>query len=128
MSDQYMGQKMVEDEHLGDFLEAYEEVTGEVLTVLEGGESPDFICERPTGQCVGVELTRPHHDYETAKWDRCWAVSRAMNNFDLLDAVHGIVAKKARRRARAGWRLPSSTILVVQLIDYTFSSLTWFEE
>jgi hypothetical protein len=126
MSDQQMGQKMVEDEQLSDFLEAYEEVTGETLSLLQGGESPDFICERESGERVGVELTRPHHDYETTRWDRIWAVSRAMDDFDLMDAVHSIVAKKARKRAGAGWRLPGNTILVVQLVDYAFATFGWF--
>lgn len=128
MSDQYMGQKMVEDEQLSDFLEAYEEVTGQALTVLAGGESPDFICERPTGERVGVELTRPHHDYEMARWDRIWAVDRAMHGYGLLEAVHSIVAKKARKRSARGWRLPDNTILVVQLVDYNFGSFRWFAD
>jgi hypothetical protein len=123
-----MGQKMVEGDQLTDFLEAYEEVTGETLAVVEGGERPDFICERETSERVGVELTRPHHDHEMAKRDAIWAISRAMNTFELLDAVHSIVAKKARLRSGEGWRLPGNTILVVQLCDYTFDSVRWFDQ
>jgi hypothetical protein len=126
MSDQQMGQKMVEDEQLSDFLEAYEDVTGEALTVVGGGESPDFICERENGERVGIELTRPHDDYEMARWDRIWAVEHSMNDHDLLDAIHSIVAKKARKRAGVGWRLADNTILLVQLVDYTFASFGWF--
>jgi hypothetical protein len=128
MSDQYIGQKMIEEEDLWRFLESYEEVTGQRLEVVGGGERPDFICRRPTAELVGVELTRPHHDYEMARWDRIWADSMAMDTYDLLDAVHTIVAQKARKRRRAGWRLSHNTILVVKLVDYTFGSLRWFSE
>ena len=116
---------MVEDEQLSDFLEAYENVTGEILTVVGAGERPDFICERQAGEAVGVELTRPQHDYSMVKQDRIWAVSQTMNYFDLMDAVYGIVAQKAVKRAGSGWRLPDNTILVVQLIDYTFEPQMW---
>src|ERR1017187_9945182 len=105
MSDQYVGQKMVEEEDLYLFLDAYEEVTGQALEVVGGGESPDFICRRPTGELVGVELTRPQHDYETARWDRIWAQSMTMDTYDLLDAIHVIVAQKARKRLRCGWQI-----------------------
>ena len=54
MSDQYIGQKMVEEEDLASFLAAYEEVTGQALELVGSGESPDFICRRPTGEAVGV--------------------------------------------------------------------------
>ena len=47
MSDQYIGQKMVEEEDLYHFLDAYAEVTGQALEVVGCGERPDFICRRP---------------------------------------------------------------------------------
>lgn len=128
MSDQYIGQKMVEEEDLYLFLDAYEEVTGQALEVVGCGERPDFICRRRTGELVGVEITRPQHDYEMATWDRIWAESTAMDTYDLLDAIHLIVAQKARKRLRGGWRLPANTILVVKLVDYTCGSLRWFSE
>jgi hypothetical protein len=128
MSDQYIGQKMVEEEDLCLFLDAYEEVTGQALEIVGSGESPDFICRRPTGEVVGIELTRPQHAYEMARWNRIWAESMAMDACDLLDAIHLIVAQKARKRLRGGWRLPANTILVVKLVDYNFGSLQWFSE
>lgn len=128
MSDQHIGKKMVEEEDLYLFLDAYEEVTGQALEVVGCGERPDFICRRLTGELVGVELTRPQHDYEIARWDRIWAESLAMDPYDLLDAIHAIVAQKVRKRLRGDWRLPANTILVVKLVDYTFGSLRWFSE
>lgn len=128
MSDQYFGQKMIEEEDLHLFLDAYRAATDQTLEVVDSGESPDFICRRPTGDFVGVELTRPQHDYQQAVWDKIWAENMEMDTYDLLDAIHAIVAQKARMRLRGHWRLPASTILVVKLVDYTFASLRWFSQ
>jgi hypothetical protein len=128
MSDQYIGKKMVEEEDLKRFLEAYEEVTGEALKIIDGGERPDFIAVRTTGEQVGIELTRTPHDYEMAQWDRIFGTIHPMNDFDVLDTVHCIVDQKAKKRAEGNWRLPSNTILVIKLIDYTFMFPGWFEK
>lgn len=128
MSDQEMGKKMVEAEDLDRFLDAYEEVTSERLEVLEGGERPDFICARPSGEKVDVELTRPHHDHETVVWDRILGSGRRMMDFDLLPAIHSIIEKKTPKLSTDGWRLSDAAILVVQLVDYTFRSWEWLSE
>jgi hypothetical protein len=72
MSDDDLGEKLVEEEELLQFLEAYETITGELLTILNRGESPDFTCERPSGQVIGVELARSPHDHDMAVHDRIW--------------------------------------------------------
>jgi len=111
MSDRDLGKKMVEEEHLLRFLEAYAKVTGVSMKVVSNGESPDFICTRPSGEQVGVELVRSPHDYNGAVWDRIWT-DRAMSAHDLLAAVHVIVADKQQSVL---WRTPGSTILVIEL-------------
>ncbi|PYK50331.1 MAG: hypothetical protein DME20_04515 [Verrucomicrobia bacterium] len=58
MSDRDLGKKMVEEEHLLRFLEAHAKVTGVSMKVVSNGESPDFICTRPSGERVGIELAR----------------------------------------------------------------------
>jgi len=128
MSDQQMGKKMVEAEALDRFLAAYEEVTRERLVVLGEGERPDFICARQSGEKIGVELTHPHHDHETVVWDRILAPDRKMIDFDLLPAIHSAIEKKMLKLSTNGWRLPEATILVVQLVDYTFRSWAWLSE
>jgi len=127
MSDQYVGKKMVEEEDLYRFLEAYEEVTGERLEVIDGGERPDFIAVRSTGEQIGIELTRAPHDYQMARWDRILGAVHPMNDFDLLAAVQNIVDQKAKKRGEGNWRLPSNSILVIKLIDYTFMFPNWFK-
>jgi len=51
-----------------------------------------------------------------------------MSAHDLLAAVHVIVADKQRKRQSVHWRTPDSTVLVIELLDYTFDSLTWMQD
>jgi len=116
---------MMEEEHLLQFLEAYAKVTGIAMSVVDNrGESPDFICARPTGEHVGVELARSPHDYDGAVWDSIWT-DQTMSAYDLLDAVHTIIKDKEHKRHSAHWRTPDSTILIIELLDYKFDSLAW---
>ena len=127
MSDQNMGKKMVEGVGLEQFLDAYAVVTGTPMAVVSSGESPDFICARPNGKQVGIELARSSHDYHSAKWDKMME-DRVMSARDLLDAVNITIEQKRRKIKSAHWRTPYCTILVVQLLDYTFDSLAWTKE
>ncbi len=126
MSESNLGKKMVEEEHLSYFLDAYTTVTGTTLTVCGSGESPDFICTRDSGELVGVELARSPHDHDLAVHDRTWT-DRTMESYDLLDAISGIIAAKECKRLSPHWRTPSNTILVIELLDYSFDSLRWTE-
>ena len=45
------------------------DTTGESLAIIECSERPDFICKRPDGTLVGVELTRVMRDPESARCD-----------------------------------------------------------
>jgi hypothetical protein len=62
--------KMVEDWHPALFTEAYEAGTGQRLTRVQSGERPDFVCLRPNGRLVGVELTQVFRDSDIAFADR----------------------------------------------------------
>jgi len=121
MSDNDLGKKLVEEEHLFQFLDAYETVTDVALTIRSRRESPDFICALPSGGLVGVELARSPHDYEMAVHDRIWA-DRTLASFDLLASVSSIIAVKEHKRQSQRW---PNTILVVELLDYSFESLAW---
>ena len=100
MSDDDLGKKLVEEEELLQFLEAYETITGELLTILNRGESPDFTCERPSGQVIGVELARSPHDHDMAVHDRIWG-DRTKSAFNLIASVSVMIAEKERKRASA---------------------------
>lgn len=121
MSDSDLGKKLVEEEHLLQFLDAYQTVAGTALSLYCRSESPDFLCAAPSGELVGVELARSPRSYETRIDDRIWT-DCTLSSFDLLASVAKIVAAKEHLRRSHGWR---STILVVELLDYSFESLAW---
>ena len=51
-----------------------------------------------------------------------------MSAHDLLAAVQVILANKQQKRQSVHWRTPHSTILVIELLDYTFDSLSWMRD
>jgi hypothetical protein len=126
MSGNYLGKKMVEEEQLLQFLEAYEVVTGVELRVLSRGERPDFVCAHPNGETVGVELSRSSHDYEMRTFDRIWS-DRILASHDLFDGIFGTIRLKSTKLLSADWRTPK-TILVVQSMDYAFDSFAWAKD
>ena len=127
MSDSNLGKKIVEEQHLSYFLDAYRTVTGTDLTIASSGESPDFICTLPSGELVGIELARSPHDHERAVDDRIWG-DGTMESYDLLDVIGGMIAAKQRKRESSHWRTPHNTILVIELINYSFDSLRWTDD
>jgi hypothetical protein len=127
MSDRDLGKKMIEEDHLLRFLEAYATVTGISMSVASKGESPDFICTVPSGERVGIELARSPHDYHRAVYDRIWT-DRTMSAHDLLSAVHMTIQDKQQKRQSSHWRTPDRTILVVELLDYAFDSFGWTQD
>ncbi|MBN8460980.1 MAG: hypothetical protein J0M04_24380 [Verrucomicrobia bacterium] len=126
MSDAEHAKKLFEIERLGRFLDAYGEVTGIRMHVLDSGERPDFLCVLPDGSPVGVELTRSPHDFETRSHDKIWS-DMSMDYFDLLDAIHTIIASKSKKLKEPNWR-SDQTILVVFLEDYAFESYDWIDD
>ena len=127
MSDSNLGKKLVEEEHLCYFLDAYRTVTGTTLTLSSWGESPDFTCTRGSGELVGVELARCPHDHDLALHDRIWTDCR-MESYDLLDAIGTIITSNEHKRQSPHWRTPNNTILVVELLHYSFDSLRWTDD
>jgi hypothetical protein len=121
MSDNDLGKKLVEEEHLFQFLDAYKTVTGIALVFRCRSESPDFICAYPSGELVAIELARSPHDHEMRVYDRICS-DRTLSTFDLLASVTSIVAIKEQKRQSDCW---PNTILVVELLDYSFESLSW---
>lgn len=124
MNDDEFGKKLVEEEHLFQFLEAYEVVTGIALCLQGRRESPDFLCSYPSGELIGIELARSPHNYDRRVHDRIWT-DCTLSTFDLLASIFTIVATKEYKRHTHDW---PETILVVELLDYTFESLRWTQD
>ncbi len=112
-----MGQKMVEEVHLGYFLDAYEWVTSERLHVDRADERPDFVCQRPDGSYVGIELTRVVRDPKAAWSDEVFSHQEYMSAHDAILRINCDIVVKDEKRRSGRWLLPDATILVVQLMD-----------
>lgn len=113
MSDQETGKKMVEEIELGYFIESYEYATRERLVVIENGERPDFICTRPNGLPVGVELTKVVRDPESAFWERTFNRQQYMSVWEVIDGIYTAVDRKEGERIKGNWLQADNTILVI---------------
>jgi hypothetical protein len=117
MSDKELGRKEVEWLELEPFLQAYKWTTGGALSVIESGENPDFVCIRPTGDIIGIELTKVTRRRDVAKWERILESKEEMAPYDMLIAVQALLDRKeTARRARYAAHVPQ-TMLVLQLVD-----------
>ena len=124
MSDRELGRKMVEEEELLSFLDAYNEVVEEHLTYNFGRyERPDFICYRPDGTPVGIELVRVMRDPELAQAEYILDRIEFMDGEDAHEMMFQMIEKKERKRRQPDWTLPGNTILVLQFIDCPISDL-----
>jgi hypothetical protein len=127
MSDQQIGKKEMELIDLHPFLEAYEYATGERLKLLGAAECPDFVCSRPTGEKIGIELTQIMRDPETAFADSIFG-REEMEPFEAVELIsHQLDTKEEKRQKNYGI-LSNKTILVFQLNDCPLSSLKNFIE
>ncbi|MDI7260489.1 MAG: hypothetical protein QME90_11285 [Thermodesulfobacteriota bacterium] len=123
MSDQQIGKKEEERIRLHYFLDAYEEITGEELSIVANGERPDFICKRIDGLNMGVELTKVTRDPGSAVCDRILNRREYMDPFEALDRIYMAIERKNEQRAKGDWLFSDDTILVIQLMDCTLSGL-----
>lgn len=125
MSDQELGKKQVEGRKLDPFLEAYEWTTKSTLSVVEVGESPDFVCARETGKFIGLELTRAMRRRDIARWERILDRKEEMGPHDMLMELQALLEQKEEaRRARYVTRVPQ-TMLVLQLVDGSLDVLQY---
>ncbi len=123
MSDQDMGKKMVEEYELEYFIDAYKSAIGQELVVECTSEKPDFICERPDGTRVGIELTKVMRDPETALWEETFDHQEYMDISSALDLVYRTVENKAKKMTKNKGIGISNIILVLQLMDCPLSGL-----
>ena len=125
MSDQELGKKMVEEIELGFFLEAYKGAVEEDLAcdLFGRGERPDFVCKRPDGTPVGVELVKVMRDPRDAQADLILDVKEFMDGDHAMDMAYFTLLKKEKKRRQADWGLPDNTVLVLQFVDCPISDL-----
>jgi len=136
MSDQDAGKKMVESYELDFFIYAYEDVTGEKLSVVDVGERPDFICQRPSGRRIGIELTKVITDQTGYEFDRTyggpeWRVmleEEPLSGFDVIEAMYFSAKRKQVKMSKGNWRYAKNTILVLQLVEVPLQEIMLFKD
>jgi len=108
-----IGRKEIEAIDLGYFTEAYEYSLGETLSsnLFSRSERPDFICERASGEKVGIELTQVIGDPSFPE--------EFIDGFAASWKVYCLIENKERKRAKPDWILPNNLILVIQLMNYS---------
>jgi hypothetical protein len=121
---QDFGKKEIETSELIPFIEAYEWVTDEKLSLtLPATESPDFICLRSDGDLVGVELTKVIRDKNVAFWERILDRKDEIDPFEAQERILYLIERKESARAkRYSARVPEC-ILVLQLVDGSLQNL-----
>ena len=129
MNDKELGKKLVEEEELFYFLEAYKDVVEESLSYSFGRhERPDFICNRPNGTRVGVELVRVMRDPMLAQADYILDRIDFMDSEGAIEMLYQMIEKKDKKRREPDWTLPDNTILVIQFVDCPVSNLYQLDE
>ena len=110
--------KEAEQESLNYFLEAYENITGETLEVIEVTERPDFICIRNDGSKVGVELVKVRRGHPNdILWDMIIDKQEFMSLDQALEMIQEVAAEKERKRNESDWKHTGATILLIELCD-----------
>lgn len=120
-----MGKKEIETDGLLIFLQAREIVTGEVWSQVLGlwTESPDFICARPDGTPIGVELTKVTEDRDLAFWDRLRYGEVRIDPYKTQETIHYLIERKEKARVDRYSKKVDSNILTLQLVDGSLNQL-----
>ncbi|MBA3006942.1 MAG: hypothetical protein FP810_10250 [Desulfocapsa sp.] len=107
------------------FLDARQFITCEILSYIPGlwTENPDFICARPNGTFVGVELTKVTEDRDVAFWDRLQYGEVNIDPYKTQETIQHLIDRKEEARAKRYSEKVSENILVLQLVDGTFDHL-----
>lgn len=125
MSDQQIGKKIGEQNELELFLEAYEWVTGESLSVIEANESPDFVCSRPDGSRVGIELTKVTRGKNDIFWEKILDRKYEIDPYEAAEYINRLIDRKESARATRYVLKTEKNILVLQLVDGTLGNVMW---
>lgn len=110
--------KETERDDVSRFLRARFHATGEELTIRENSEAPDFLCSRPDGTIVGVEITKIAYNPERREFlESIRSYTGELDDFTIFWAAMSSLAKKELKRLKPHWKLSGATILVLDLTE-----------
>src|SRR6266545_3583255 len=118
--------KMVEEQEMYLFLDAYRVSLGETLQIRNASERPDFICEREDGRVIGVELTKVMRNPRSASSDLTVWQREFMEPYDAVEAIVNAILQKESKRGAGNWTCSEDTILVLQMSDRPLSDLAQY--
>ena len=124
LSDSDTGKKLVEEEDLRLFLEAYDYVTGDSLCV-QPSERPDFIGWRSNGDAVGIEITAIVQDPANVYRKTIIPDEKHMEPSNVLNSSWAAIKEKDQKRAKVDWKHPDHTILVLRLNEARLRDIKW---
>lgn len=121
--DKELGKKTVEETELEYFLDAYKYATGQRLELVYRQEKPDFICKRPNGILVGVELTWVTRDPTDAQWDAIIEKKDEMCPSDAVEMLYSLLENKDIKRAKNYEKWADKCVLVFQIRECPISEI-----
>ena len=122
-SDRDIGKKEIERDALAYFLQAYERVHAEPLSLIGDAESPDFVCARPSGIVVGVELARLTRGRVELSLDRALYGRDELDPYVVQSLVLERVADKEQSRRDQYQHVVKECVLVLQLEEAAFENV-----
>src|SRR5271157_4122896 len=120
MSDNEMGKRMEENEHLALFLDAYQRATGEQCPTMYGSETPDFIGTDEEGQTVGIELTKLRFAPDERHMRSI--IEPGPHDPDAWWRLLELMYKKQQTLTKGNWFKCQRKILVIMLVDTTIAA------
>jgi len=118
-----MIKKELESINLNYFIESYYELTGSELLMCVQQERPDFICQFPNDQKVGIELTKLMRDPRDKHWDSVLDGREFISADKALDNILNQILSKNDKLKENDWRFPNNTILLVELYAISIAEL-----
>lgn len=115
-----------EPEQLEHFIAAYQEITGEILRLIEHRDRPDFHCHRQTGADVGVEVTIITRPPLESFFEDALTATRTMHPSDAAVRIYEQIERKEALRNSPGWFLPECTILLLSTPDCRLTDLAGY--
>lgn len=111
------------------FLSAYEFTTGVLLNYSPGAsdnERPDFVCQAPDGELVGLEVTKVVLPPNVKRRLTTVGETTQLEAYHASEIIFSLVEKKDLKRRSPSWHLPENTILVIQVLDTDVDELETF--
>ncbi|MDO9559168.1 MAG: hypothetical protein Q7I89_05715 [Syntrophales bacterium] len=111
------------------FIEAYKFATGTKLLYIpfvSDSERPDFVCQTPVGDLVGVEITEVMMCWKIKEEISALGESDHLTAYQASEIIIDSIRKKEEKRSSPNWKFPDNLILFIQVLDIEVDELEKF--